>query len=55
MYLEMIETKEALLSGKENSKQKVQGSLVSEESQPKKQQHTNSCLQGRQLVHMAFV
>lgn len=50
----MIETKEALLSGK-NSKQKVQGSLVSEESQCKKQQHTNSCLQGRQLVHMAFV
>lgn len=40
----MIETKGALLSGKENSKQKVQGSLVSEESQPKKQQHTNSCL-----------
>lgn len=51
----MIETKGALLSGKENAKQKVQGSLVSEESQPKKQQHTNSCLQGRRLAHMVIV
>lgn len=50
----MTETKGALLPGKVNSKHKVEESLVSEESQPKKQQHTNSFLKGRrQLAHMA--